>query len=252
MNRTLLYTVQRVLDKLDLDAVNSINDSQDAALVAREAEDTFYDLVNRSEWPQRYDLLSIESVSDVNNPTALRLPDNMLKLVSIRYNTTESGDENETINELHKVTVEEFLNKVYSRPTSDTAVTKVSYKGVDLYVYNNKAPEFYACFDNEHIILDSYNSAVESVVQGSKTVAVGSTVPTFTQDDTFLIPVDSNTYPLYLSEVAAAASLSLNGVQSPEEERRRNRGISKLRRDAYRTEQASNKNNFGRFSSRRV
>ena len=45
MSRTLLYTVQRVLEKLNLDPVNSINDTEDALLISREAESTFYDLM---------------------------------------------------------------------------------------------------------------------------------------------------------------------------------------------------------------
>lgn len=236
MSRTLLYTVQRVLEKLDLDVVNDISDSQDAVLVAREAEDTFYDLVNRNEWPERYDILKLESVGDINNPTALRLPSNMLKMESVRYNTTT----------LTKLTPEEFLDKVYTRNPSENDVVEAVYNGVALPIYNNQAPEYYTVFDNEHLILDSYESAVEATVQGSKTVAHGSTTPVFSQDGDFVIPVDSVTYPLYLSEVAAAASLSLNGTQAPEEERRRNRGMSRLRRSAYRTEEKSFKNNFGR------
>mgnify|MGYP003151822124 FL=1 len=52
MARTLLYTVQRVMEKLNLDPVNSISDSEDALLVSREAETTFYDMLTRGEWKQ--------------------------------------------------------------------------------------------------------------------------------------------------------------------------------------------------------
>lgn len=246
MNRTLLYTVQRVLEKLDLDPVDSINDSQDAILIAREAEDTFYDLVNRNEWPERYDIIKIESVGDVNNPTALKLPDNVLNVLSLRYNITESGGSNTEYRELDQLSPEDFLDKVYTRRTSDTAVQVASYKGIDIHIYNNKSPEYFTVFDNKYIVSDSFDNTVETTLQGAKTVARGSSVPVFNMTDTYIVPVDVTTYPLYLAELTSAASIALNGATDPENERRRNRGISRLRRTAYRTGTESNKNSFGR------
>lgn len=246
MNRTLLYTVQRVLEKLDLDEVNSINDSQDAILIAREAEDTFYDLVNRNEWPERYDLIKVESVGDVNNPTALRLPDNVLNVQTIRYDVTESGEADTIYKELTPLSPEDFLDKIYSRNSSDTDITVATYKGIDLYVYNDRAPEYFAVFDNEYLVLDSWDSAVETTVQGAKSVVRASSIPTFQVTDAYVIPFDVVTYPLYLAELTAAASFALNGTADPENERRRNRAMSRLRRSSYRTGVESTKNNFGR------
>lgn len=246
MNRTLLYTVQRVLEKLDLDVVNSINDSQDAILVAREAEDTFYDLLSRDEWPDQIDLIEVESLGDTSNPTGLRLPTNTIKISSVRYDVTASGETETTIKELEQLSVEDFLDRVYNRSSSDTNVVTVDYKDIPLYVYNDKAPEFYTTFDNEQIILDSWYQDVETTVQGSKSVVRAMTVPTFQSSDSYVIPLEATVYPLYLSEVTAAASFSLNGTQSPEEERRRNRGISRLRRTAFRTGTQSLRNDYGR------
>ena len=251
MNRTLLYTVQRVLEKLDLDAVNSINDTQDSILIAREAEDTYYDLVNRNEWPERYDMIEIESVSDVANPTALRLPDNVLNISSIRYDVTTATDTNTVIKELEQLDVEDFLDRIYQRQSTATNVVTAEYKGIDLYVYNDQAPTFYTTFDNEYIILDSFDSAQETTVQGVNTKVRASIIPTFEMTDAYIIPVDNTTYPLYLAEVSAAMSFSLNGTQSPEEERRRNRGISRLRRTAFRTDKQIKSNSYGRDGSGR-
>ena len=246
MNRTLLYTVQRVLEKLDLDVINSINDSQDAILVAREAEDTYYDLINRNEWPERFDLTVVESVGDVTNPTALRLPDNVLNISSVRYDITSLTDTDTIYKELIKLDTEDFLDRIYTRNSTDTDIVTASYKGIELYVYNSQAPEYYTTFDNEYLVLDSFDSEVETTVQGAKSVVQASSIPTFQFTDDYIIPLEATTYPLYLSEVTAAASMYLNGTQSPEDERRRNRGISRLRQSAFRTEVESKNNKFGR------
>jgi len=250
MARTLNYTVQRVLEKLDLDAVDSINDSQDAILVAREAEDTFFDLVSRNEWPERYDLIEVESVSDTNLPTALRLPTKVLRVSSLRYDTTDpSTDTADEIKNLEQLDPEDFLDLVYSRRSDSDEVTEATYKGSPLYLLNNQAPTYFATFDNEFIIMDSWIQTVETTVQGSKTIARASAVPVWEHDDDYAIPLDNVTYPLFLAELTSACSVYLNGAQSLEDERRRRLGISRMRRKAFRTDKDIKKNLYGRLGN---
>lgn len=246
MNRTLGYAVQRVLEKLDLDSVNSINDSPDAMLIAREAENTYYDLVSRNDWPERYDLIEVDSVSDVSNPTALRLPDNLIEMKWLAYDTTKLTESRDTIDHLEKITPDEFLRRVYNRDSSEENVVTIQYRGTPLYLLNDKDPEFYTSFDNATIILDSWDITQETTVQGNKTIAFASTVPNFKLEDEFVLPLDALTFPLFLAELTAAMSVHLNGQQAIEEERRRNRGIARLRRESFRTQQESLSNKFGR------
>lgn len=246
MSRTLLYTVQRVLEKLDLDVINSINDSQDAVLVAREAEDTFFDLVSRNEWPERYDIIELENVGDTNNPTALRLPSEVLRIDSLRYDITKTGDTDKVYKDLKQLDAEEFLDIVYNRSSSSSDITEVSYKGVSMFILNDAEPTYYTTFDNKLIVMDAWLSSEETTVNGSKSVCRGSFIPSWEHDDDFVIPLDNNTYPLYLAELAAACSMYLNGVQSFEDERRRARGISRLRRKAFRTDKQIKQNKYGR------
>lgn len=247
MSRTLNYTVQRVCEKLDLDAVDSINDSQDAILIAREAEDTFFDLVSRNEWPERHDLLEIESMSDTNLPTGLRLPPNVLNISSLRYDITNPFVElPEEIKNLEQLSPEDFLDLMYSRNSDDASVYSAMYKDIPLYLINDQAPTYYTTFDNKIIVLDSWVSTVETTVQGFKTIARGASVPTWLHEDSFVIPIDAVTYPLYLSELTAACSVYLNGAQSLEDERRRRSGMSRMRRKAFRTDNSIQKNEFGR------
>lgn len=254
MSRNLLYVVQRVLEKLDLDAVNSISDTQDSILIAREAEDTFFDLISRNEWPERHDLLELDSYSDTSLPTALRLPPNVLNVSTIRYDVTvPDTDPNvvvpSIIKNLEQVSPEEFLEILYSRSSDSAEVFVADYKGTPLHIYNNQAPTYYCTFDNETIILDSWIQTVETTVQGFKTVCRGSSVPDWQHEDTFIVPMDVNTFPLYLAEVTASCSTQLNGAQSIEEERRRRLGISRMRRKAFRTDKEVTKNMYGRVGN---
>lgn len=249
MSRTLLYTVQRVLEKLDLDVVNSINDSQDAVLIAREAEDTFFDLINRNEWPERYDLIDLESVGSTSNPTALRLPSNVLRITSLRYDITEDGDENQSFRTIEQLDPEEFLDIVYARKSSLSNVQEVSYKGIPLYVYNDQQPTYFTTFDNNLLVLDSFVNTTETTLNGTKAVCRGSFLPSWQHTDNFVIPLDNNTYPLYLAELSSACSISLNGAVLPTEEFRKAAGMNNLRRKAFRTEKHVKKNDYGRIGN---
>lgn len=236
MNRTLLYTVQRVLEKLNLDPVNSISDTEDSLLVSREAESTFYDLMTRAEWEEKIDLIEVNSLSNLNNPTALELDDDTHNITSLRYDVTTAEDDHKIIRELTWLEPEEFLKRSYHWNTANDEVTEVTYRDVPLFVLNNKMPEYYTSFDNKTLILDSYHSDTEDTVVGNKTICYGKQVPSWSESDTFVIPIQDSLYPLYLSMLASACSIYMNSEVNQEDERRQARGISRMRREQIRTE----------------
>lgn len=236
MSRTLNYVVQRVLEKLNLDPVNSINDTEDSLLVSREAESTYYDLLSRGTWPFQEGLIKVQSLSDTGNPTTLKMADKIDKIKSVRYDITEAGASNKDIRELCWLEPEEFLSMVYSRNTGDNSVDVVNMFGTELFVYNDRAPTYYTSFDSSHLVMDAYNSSEEVTLLGSKTICKATVIPVWVQDDEYIIPVDDKFFPLYLSALTSACSVMLLSVQNIEEERRQARAISRIRREAYKTE----------------
>lgn len=247
MDKTLLNTVQRVLDKLNLDPVNSISDTEDSLLIAREAETTFYDMSTRADWPDQIDLVEINSVSDLSNPAALSLDDNVEYFDSLRYDVTTADDDNKVIRRICWLSPEDFLEKMYTRNTSNDNIVEGTYKNIPLLIQNDKMPEYYTSFDNKMLILDSYHSATEDSLQGHKTICYAKTIPSWLQDDTFVVPVQDSLYPLFIASLASACSQYLNSEFNQEDERRQQRGISRMRREAVRTEMEKfPKFNFGR------
>lgn len=247
MERTLNYTVQRVLEKLNLDPVNGISDTEDALLISREAESTFFDLMTRADWPDKIDLIEVNSVSDLNNPTALRLGQEVHYIKSFRYDVTEQGKTKKVIRDLCWLEPEDFLEKSYNHNTDEDGVQEVNYKDIPIFVRNDTAPEYYTSFDNRILICDSYDSDTEDTLVGTKSICYGKAVPIWQQDDTFVIPVPDNLYPLYLSMLASACSIYLNSEVNQEDERRQARGMSRMRREAIATEmEYFPKFNYGR------
>lgn len=238
MARTLNYTVQRVLEKLNLDPINSIDDTEDSVLVAREAESTFYDLLSRNTWPNQEQLIKVQSVSDTSNPTALKLGGNVDKINSIRYDISKASDKPE-YRRITWLEPEDFLNMTYSRNPDLDNVDTVDFFGTDLFIFNNRMPEYYTSFDNEYIVLDSYSKGISNTLVGDKTVCNGVVIPNWLTTDEFQIPLEDKFYPLYLSALTSACSVMLLNTQNPEEERRQMRAISRFRQEAYRTEAES-------------
>lgn len=236
MDRTLNYTVQRVLEKLNLDPVNGISDTEDALLISREAESTFFDLMTRADWPDKIDLIEVNSVSDLSNPTALELGNEVHYIKSLRYDVTETGETKKVIRDLIWLSPEDFLEKSYNLNTDEANVQEVVYKDIPLFVKNDVAPNYYTSFDNKILICDSYDSDTEQTLIGTKSICYGKAVPTWLQDDNFVIPVPDNLYPLYLSMLASACSIYLNSEVNQEDERRQARGMSRMRREAIATE----------------
>lgn len=236
MSRTLLYTVQRVLEKLNLDPVNSINDTEDALLISREAESTFYDMMTRGEWEEKADLIEVNSVSDLNNPTALELGAEVRNIKSLRYDVTTVDDDNKLLRKIQWLEPEEFLEKSYRLNTSETNVTEVQYNDIPLLIRNDEMPNYYTSFDNKTLILNSYDAVTEDTLIGTKSVCYGVTIPNWVESNTFVIPVQDNLYPLYLSMLASACSIYMNTQVNQEDERRQARGISRMRREQIRTE----------------
>jgi hypothetical protein len=236
MNRTLLYTVQRVLEKLNLDPVSSIVDTTDSLLVTREAESTFYDLMSRAEWEDKEDLLQVLSGSDVENPTMLVIKENVHNITSLRYDVTTAEDTSTKIRTIYWVEPEEFLERSYRLNSESDNVKRVSYKGNLLFVTTDVMPEYYTSFDNKILILDSHNKNVEDTLIGTKSICKGKVVPEWLEDDTFIIPVQDSLYPLFLSMLASACSLYMNSTINQEDERRQARGISRMRREQIKTE----------------
>lgn len=248
MQKTLLYTVQQVLGKLDLDPVNSIAESQDALFIAREAETTYFDLFNRGDWLTHFDLLKLEGVSDEDQPTVLRLPDNVSKVTSVRFEDSHylTPDQKLEVRELDYVCPEEFLSKSFNLNQEHTSTKLVQYKDIKFFVRTDDHPKTYTMFDNEHLVCDAYRSDLWDTLVGDKFFAYGKKFPNWIMENEFVIPVEANKYHLFLSELTAACAQYLTDSVSPEDERRRSRAISRMRVEDSRKELETVKHNFGR------
>lgn len=230
---TLLEIVQRVLSAMNHDSVNSISSTVESRQIAEEAMVTYYDLMDRDEWPHLLQLIQLEGLSDTTKPNYMKIPAEAVRIDDIRYEDTISGGTNRSFKRIHQLTPSEFLDMVLCRNSSDSNITVVeNHNGIDMFIENDKAPEYWTTFDDEYIVFDSYDSAVETTMHANKSMVQAKVIPLWSSTDTFIPDMPDQMFSVYLSEVTAAAFTYWKQGQSPKDEQRASRGISRLRKDA--------------------
>lgn len=244
---TLLEIVQRTLDVMNHDSVNSISDTIESTQIAKEARNVYYELMDRDDWPHLLKAINLEAVSDTDRPNYLRIPTDVVRIDKIRYETTQDGDTDRSFDVIDYLAPNDFLERVLSRNSSDSDVTTVTNsEGVPMFILNDERPYFWTSFDDEYIVFDSYDSAVDTTMQSSKSIAHVKEIPPWTHSDTFVPDIPDHMFSMFIAEVAAAAFMYWKQGPSIKDEQRAARGISRLRKDAEKINERDRRPDYGR------
>ena len=240
MKTTLLQIVQSILSDMDSEDVNSISDSVEAQQIASVVEDTYYNIISARLIPEHKKLLSLTSMSDTSRPTHFRYPDNTKNIQRVDYNISSTATPN--FREVIYLEPEEFLNRM-----NQTGLKVETYNDlVDIFVSTDRAPTYYTSFDDYHIIMDAYDSSVESILASNKTRAFGEVVPTFSQTDSFEPDLDNTLMPLLLAEAKSACFSMFKGGSDPKVEQAARRLKSYIQNDQSKIRRSNVRNRYGR------
>ena len=249
---TLLQIVQKTLEALNLDEVNSIADSPDAEQVAQIAQDTWYELLNQSEWPFSIRLEQLESVADNTKPNYLRIPDEVTRIDQIKYDNTDPADAVDdvdliNIDNVKWLSPQDFLNMTQARNTQVDTITTVSdFNGVRYHIYNDRGPSYWTSFDDKYVAFDAFNDDIESTLQGNKSQVLTKWIEDLVISDDTLVDAPAHFFATWLAEVKSTAFIYMKQEASPKDEQRARRGLAVLRRNASRTDNDRGKVRYGR------
>lgn len=185
---TLLKMTQNILSEMEEDEVNSINDSVIALQVAGTIESTYFNIIDsKDSWPWLKELFALTSVADVNKPTHMQIPSNIVDVEFVKYNVRTTTDTKDKFTNIQYKDPQAFLKILEVRDSSAATVQVVTeFGGTKLNIRNDKAPQYWTSFDDNYIVFDSFDSDVDSVLQTSKTQCRGTRYPTFTLSDSFV------------------------------------------------------------------
>lgn len=234
MRSTLLDLVQNILSDMTSDEVNSISDTVESEQVARIIRNCYYEIADELDLPSKGGLIRLESAASSDFPTRLKIPDNVSRIDWIKYANVD-GTEKEYKNVIYK-TPSEFVNYVTARDPGDENVTAVMYDaGIQLPIFNNRAPHAWTSFDDNFIWFDGWDSAQSATVVANHTMAYGYTTVAFELRDHFVPPLPDNLIPYLYSKSKSVCFADIKQSVNPKSEQSENRMRIRAQRNKWRS-----------------
>jgi hypothetical protein len=245
---SLLEMTQNILDGLGLDAVNSIDDTEDASKVARIIRNTYRNLVALREFPEHSRIGTLWASTDDQRPTHMEIPEDCIDISLLKYDIRTTAETRQRFVKIPYIDPEEFMLKVHSRDDTNSNVQVVLDYDKDrkLFIENDKRPEFWTSFDDEHIVFDSFDSAVDDTIQQSKTIVTMIMEPSFTLKDDFIPDLHAKSFPMLENEAAKAASIKVAQAVDEDAERTGRRLFIKNAWDKHKVAGGIKYPNYGR------
>lgn len=247
MKYTLLEVVIDVLNDMDADAVNGIDDTVEAQQVAQIAKTCFNEMISNRDWPHLRKLSQLESSGDLAKPSHMRIPDNVKKLEWIKYNKIREDETRIRYEDVKYLYPDEFLKITNNRNSDNSNVQEVvDFSGTTLLVFDNAAPTYWTSFDDNWIVFDSYNSALDDTLKKSKTQVLLVRDPIWVGEDDAIPDLPEEAFAAYVEEVKSTAFLALKQMANQKAEQKAARQNRWLSRKAWKAKGGVRYDSYGR------
>lgn len=232
--KTLLEMVQDILNDLDSDSVNSINDTVESLQVAQIIHSAFDTLIDNRNWPHLRKTVQLDEAGIITKPNYLKIPSTWKEMEAFFYDKHKSGDARIQFQDVKYKEPDSFLRYISQRDSTQPTITTVSdFSGVKLLIQNNIAPSYWTSFDDQYIVTDSYDSAVDDTLQKSKTQCIAYVSPVWVHTDDAIPDLPSEAFSALLEEAKSVAFLVLKQSNNPKAEQRAVRQQKWLSRKAW-------------------
>ena len=245
--KTLLEIVQEVLSDMVSDEVNDIDDTVESQTVASIVRSVFESMIANRNWPHTKNLVQLESLSDVNKPTYFKMPERLKELVSVSYDVRKNVSDSTQYREIKYKDPESFLRYVSNRDENkDNVISVTDFSGVKIMIFNDKAPEFWTSFDDEHLVFDAFDSGLDTTLKKSKTACTAYVIPLFVRSNEAIPNLPAEAFPALIAEVKSTAFYDLKQMANEKEEKRSVLQQRWLSRKAWRAHGGVVYPNYGR------
>lgn len=247
MKYTLLEVVADVLNDMDADFVNSINDTVEAQQVAQIAKTCFNEMISNREWPHLRQLSQLEASGSLAKPTHMRLPSGVKKLEWVKYDKRKENETRIRFSDIEYLYPDEFLEITNNRNSDNDNVKEVvDFSGITILVFDNAAPTYWTSFDDEWVVFDSYNAAIDDTLKKSKTQVYLIREPEWVMLDEAIPDLPEEAFAAYIEEVKSTAFLALKQMINQKAEMKAARQNRWLSRKAWKAHGGVRYENFGR------
>lgn len=224
MKKTLLELTQDILSAMEDDEVNSIGDTVSAMGVAQVIQNVYDELITQIDVPSSDSLTSLESLSDVARPNYLRMPDNLKKIHWIKYNNKD----------VDYLSPKEFVDFLAKR---DEGIDVVDFGGVTLKIQSDADPVYWTTFDDEYIVVDSFNTTDGSTLLTNRSSCLAQTLPTLELDDSAIPNLPLSMFPTLLATAKARCFVNFKQLANAAEDMASRKGLVRWQNDQFRANQ---------------
>jgi hypothetical protein len=232
MKYTVLEMVQRILESMEDDEVNSITDTASATQVANIIKENYFFLTGQADLPEHWDFVQLNSSGDADKPVLMTVPSNVLKLEWVKYQ--DSSDDSSPYQIVEYKDMDDFLKISDALNTSDTNVDTMEIDDTgEVFRYNfinDAQPKYYTTFNDNTLLFDSYDSGEDSTLTQSKTMCYAQLAPTFTLEDSHTPDLDHKQFQLLLQMSKAQAFEEMKQTELGDARRKERRGWVNVQR----------------------
>lgn len=251
MKRPLLDIVREILSEMDSGDVSSIGDTDEALQVAMIVRSCFYEIISNRNWPHLQKLTTLDHSGNINLPTHLRLPTNFKELKFLKYDVTKTDGSSYEQHEIKYLYPDEFLRITSSRNiNTPNTILVTDPGGTKLAIKDNAAPRYWTSFDDQYLVLDSYNKEVDDTLKSSKTQALVVTDPVFIMEDDAVPDLPSEAFSSLIEESKSTAFFALKQMANEKSEQKARRQTTWLARKAWQAHGGVRYPNYGRKGRR--
>lgn len=218
---TLLSIVQEISKEINSGNINSIDDTTDASDIADIVIATYRDMMSSRDWKHTGRLIQFEASGTTSLPSHMTIPDNVKEVIpnSVKYNKIKSGETRKKYQSVRWKEPDDFLRFINSRDHTQSTVDIITdTSGIELLIYNDRAPEYYTSFDDVTVVFDSYDSAVDSTLQKSKTQVRAYIILSLVKADASIPDLPIEAFPALVQEAKSRASLAIKQAENPKAE----------------------------------
>lgn len=249
---TLLEVVQRVLESMDSDEVNSISDTTESDTVANIVKENFLFITGQSDSPVEKTLFELEASGDSTKPILMTKPSNIWDIEWIKYNVRDTNDDHDIFELIEQKSLPEFLDIIHGYDTSDTNVSSFTYTftnadTVSFHYYTDGAPTIYTVIEGDKVFFNSHDSVVDTTLQKTKSLAYGSEQHVFTKSDSFEIPLDQRQIVWLINECKDQAAVELKQFTNTNARAKARKGKISSHRHAERNKALSHLDRIPRY-----
>lgn len=231
---TLLEMVQDILSDMNSDNVNSITDTVESEQVAQILKTTYYELLSGKNWPFMRKLVSLDSSIQSPSPVHLHIPNNIKEILSIEYDVADFDKElNYRYEKLKYVEPDDFLRRSSALSKRDGVAFITDVSGSTFHALSNKKPEYYTSFDDKFLVFDSFDSSIESTLQGYKVRSLAYVTPSWEPSDDFIPDLAEEMFSALVAEAKSVSFLNILDYENKKAEQQAIRQRNRMSRNSW-------------------